>query len=68
MKRLNLTQSAAAERMGISQPKLSALLRGDFTNLSERKLMDCLNRIGYEIEIKIKPAREAVGRLMFAIA
>lgn len=27
-------------------------LRGDFTNLSERKLMDCLNRLGYDIEIK----------------
>lgn len=37
-----LTQQVAAKRMGISQPKVSDMMRGDFTNLSERKLMDCL--------------------------
>jgi predicted XRE-type DNA-binding protein len=42
IRRLNLTQAEAAERMGITQPKVSALLRGEFSNLSERKLMDCL--------------------------
>lgn len=51
IRRLNLTQAEAAERMGITQPKVSALLRGEFSNLSERKLMDCLNRLGYDIEI-----------------
>ena len=39
------------ERMGIPQPKVSGMLRGDFSNLSERKLMDCLNRLGYDIEL-----------------
>ena len=38
IRRLNLTQAQAAERMGISQPKVSALLGGEFSNLSERKL------------------------------
>ena len=38
--------------MGIPQPKVSALLHGDFANLSERKLMDCLNRLEDDIEIK----------------
>ncbi|MDP2820492.1 MAG: helix-turn-helix transcriptional regulator [Polaromonas sp.] len=66
MRRLNLTQKAAAERMGIPQPKVSAMLRGDFTNLSERKLMDCLNRLGYDIEIKVRPTAEPVGHLMLA--
>jgi len=28
--------------MGISQPKVSDMMRGNFANLSERKLMDCL--------------------------
>ena len=46
IRRLDLTQDEAAHRMGLTQPKVSALLRGDLTNLSERKLMDCLNRIG----------------------
>jgi predicted XRE-type DNA-binding protein len=40
--RLNLTQEEAGRRMGIPQPKVSDMLRGDFTNLSERKLMACL--------------------------
>ena len=65
---LKLTQKAAAERMGIPQPKMSAMMRGDFSNLSERKLMDCLNRLGYDIEIKVRPATEAVGHLMLAFA
>nr|WP_297396977.1 XRE family transcriptional regulator [Acidiferrobacter sp.] len=47
VRRLNLTQDEAGRRMGISQPKVSALLRGDFTGLSERKLMECLNRLGW---------------------
>src|SRR6218665_3842565 len=44
MHALGLNQQAAAKRMGIPQPKVSGMMHGDFTNLSERKLMDCLNR------------------------
>ena len=54
--------------MGVPQPKVSAMLRGDFSNLSVRKLMDCLNRLGYDIEIKIKPASAVVGQLVLAVA
>ena len=66
MQKLGLTQLEAAKRMGIAQPKVSDMMRGDFTNLSERKLMDCLTRLGYDIEIKVKPAKKAVGHLMLA--
>lgn len=68
MRRLGLTQQEAAKRMGITQPKVSDMMRGDFSNLSERKLMDCLNRLGYDIEIKVKPTSEPVGHLMLAVA
>lgn len=68
IRKLNLTQEEAGRRMGIPQPKVSAMLRGDFSNLSERKLMECLNRLGYDIEIKVKPAREPLGHLTLAIA
>jgi predicted XRE-type DNA-binding protein len=61
-----LTQAEAAKRMGISQPKVSDMMRGDLANLSERKLMDCLTRLGYDIEISIRPARSAMGHLMLA--
>ncbi|MBW8829375.1 MAG: XRE family transcriptional regulator [Burkholderiales bacterium] len=67
VRKLGLTQDAAASRMGIPQPKVSGMLRGDFSNLSERKLMDCLNRLGYDIEIKVKPALEPVGHLTLAV-
>jgi predicted XRE-type DNA-binding protein/DNA-binding phage protein len=50
VRRLGLTQEEAGRRMGITQPKVSGMMRGDFTNLSERKLMECLNRLGYDIE------------------
>lgn len=68
MRQQELTQQEAAKRMGITQPKVSDMMRGDFSNLSERKLMDCLNRLGYDIEIKVKPASAPVGHLKLAIA
>jgi predicted XRE-type DNA-binding protein len=67
MRALGLTQQEAAKRMGLPQPKVSSMMRGDFTNLSERKLMDCLNRLGYDIEIKVSPAVEPIGHLTIAV-
>ena len=68
VKRLGLTQAEVAEWMGLTQSEVSALLRGDLSNLSKRKLMDCLNRIGYDIEIRVKPAIRRTGRLTLAVA
>lgn len=44
------------------------MMHGDFANLSERKLMDCLTRLGYDIEISVRPAKAAVGHLVLAAA
>jgi len=68
VRRLGLTQEEAGRRMGISQAKVSGLLRGDFSNLSERKLMECLNRLGYDIEIRLTPAADSVGHRSLAVA
>jgi predicted XRE-type DNA-binding protein len=68
VQRLGLTQQEAGRKMGISQAKVSSLMRGDFSNLSESKLMECLNHLGYDIEIKLKPATRPVGRRSLAIA
>jgi predicted XRE-type DNA-binding protein len=65
---LGLNQLEAAKRMGVPQPKVSGMMRGDFTNLSERKLMDCLNRLGYDIEIKLRPTVGPQGHLTLAVA
>ena len=66
--RLGLTQAEAGRRMGISQPKVSRMMRGKFANLSERKLMDCLNRLGYDIQIRVQPIAESTGHLTLEIA
>lgn len=68
VRRLDISQEEAGRRMGLPQPKVSGLFRGDFANVSERKLMDCLNRLGYDIEIKVKPAAAPVGHLVLAVA
>ena len=68
MRSRGLTQQDAAKRMGITQPKVSDMMHGDFTNLSERKLMDCLTRLGYDIEIKVRPAKAEIGQLLLAAA
>lgn len=63
-----LTQTEAAKCMGLTQPKVSSLLRGEFSNFSERKLMDCLNRLGYDIEIRVRETIEPVGHLVLTHA
>ena len=61
IKRKGLTQTQAAELLGMPQPKLSNLLRGRFRGFSERRLMDCLTKLGRDVQIVVKatpvPAR-----------
>ena len=61
IKRRRLTQTQAAEILGMPQPKLSALLRGQFRGISEAKMMDCLAKLGRDIRIVVGPARRASG-------
>ncbi len=56
LKLRGLTQSEASGLLGFSQPKLSNLLRGQFRGVSEKKLMECLTRLGRDIEIVVRPA------------
>jgi len=65
-----LTQGQAAELVGLTQPKLSNLLRGEFHGVSERRLMDCLTRLGRDVEIVIteKPRSRPDGRLSVVIS
>lgn len=43
------------------------MMLGDFSNVSERKLMECLNRLGYDIEITTRPASDRIGHLTLAL-
>lgn len=68
VRRMGWTQEEAGRRMGISQAKVSGLLRGDFAKLSEQKLMLCLNRLGYQIEIRLRPTGNAMGGRTLEVA
>jgi predicted XRE-type DNA-binding protein len=57
-----LTQVKAAALLGIPQPKLSSMLRGQFRGLSERKLMDCLTRLGQDVQIRVRHAPKTQRR------
>ena len=54
-----LTQSDAAELLGIDQPKVSALVRGHLTGFSMERLYRLLNALGRDVEIVV---RESSGR------
>ena len=56
IKRRKLTQVQAAELLGMTQPKLSNLLRGQFRGISESKMLECLTCLGRNVEIVVKPA------------
>ena len=73
IKRQNLTQQQAAEVLAMPQPKVSMLLRGQFRGISEAKMLECLARLGRDIDIVVKPAHRrvpagAVGRVNVVFA
>jgi predicted XRE-type DNA-binding protein len=50
------TQQEAARRSGMTQAKLSQMLRGQFRGISEAKMMECLTRLGRSVQIVVGPA------------
>ena len=67
IKERELTQVKAAKLVGVSQPDLSHLLRGDFEDYSAERLMKMLTAFEQDIEIIMKPHRKAGqrGRITF---
>jgi predicted XRE-type DNA-binding protein len=49
------SQQQAAKVLGLTQPKLSKMLRGQFRGISEMKMMDCLVRLGRPVKIVVGP-------------
>lgn len=56
IKARHLTQVQASEILGMSQPKLSEMLRGKFRGISEVKMMECLSQLGRDIQIVVTSA------------
>lgn len=52
------SQQQAAAVLGLTQPKLSGMLRGQFRGISEVKMLDCLARLGLDVRIVIGPAHQ----------
>jgi len=55
MKGQDLTQTAAARRLGIDQPDVSKMLRGHFRQFSVERLMRFLVALGRDVEIVVRP-------------
>ena len=47
----HMTQTAAAKVFGISQPKVSAMLNGQFRGFSVYRLMNFITSLGHDVEI-----------------
>ncbi|MBI6798114.1 helix-turn-helix domain-containing protein [Pseudomonas syringae] len=70
IKARHLTQIQAAEILAMPQPKVSEMLRGKFRGISEAKMMECLSRLGRDVQIVVKAAprsrREGRVEVVFA--
>ena len=61
-------QQHAARVLGLTQPKLSKMLRGQFRGISEMKMMDCLVRLGRAVKIVVGPEGEAAEERIEVVA
>jgi predicted XRE-type DNA-binding protein len=57
LRKSHLSQAAAAARLGINQPKISALANYRLEGFSVERLMNFLNALGRDVEIVIRRPR-----------
>ena len=62
------SQQQAAKVLGLTQPKLSKMLRGQFRGISEMKMMDCLVRLGRPVKIVVGPESKATEERVEVVA
>jgi len=61
IKNSGLSQQEVADRLGISQPKVSMLVSGRLTAFSTDTLIHYLSILGCEVEIRVKKPRSKTG-------
>ncbi len=68
--RRRLTQAAAAEKLHVNQPKVSALANSKLDGFSVERLMTFLTALDQDVEIVIrnKPRSRAAGRISVVAA
>ena len=59
IKERRLTQAKAAKLMGLTQPNVSDLLRGRLDGFTLDRLFRCLDALGQEVEIIVRPKQAA---------
>lgn len=59
-----LTQKQLGSIIGITQGHVSDFLNGKLVGVSEFKLMHCLTRLGYDVEIQIRKASTEKGKVI----
>jgi predicted XRE-type DNA-binding protein len=59
IKQRGLKQIEAAELLGVKQPDISKMLRGDFRQFSVERLLRFLVALGQDVEIVVKPPSDA---------
>lgn len=59
LRKRKLKQVQAARLFGVKQPDVSKMLRGDFRQFSVERLMRFLVALGQDVEIVVKPHRNA---------
>lgn len=59
LKQRGLKQVEAAGLFGIKQPDVSKMLRGDFRQFSVERLLRFLVALGQDVEIVVRPPRDA---------
>jgi len=57
LKSRGLKQSQAAALLGVKQPDVSKMLRGEFRQFSVERLLRFLVALGHDVQITIKPQR-----------
>ena len=63
-----LTQRAAADFLGIDQPRVSLLVRGKTGQFSLEKLIEFLERLSYDVHISaIRASDAARGRVIVSV-
>ena len=66
IKQRGLTQTQAAEVLGIRQPHVSLLMRNRAGTFSVGRLIDFLTALGQDVEITVRPARKQRGEMSVA--
>lgn len=53
-----IPQTDAAALLGLPEPKLSKMLRGQFRGFSLFELLKCFTHLGYDVRIVIRPRQD----------